>query len=221
MTEESGQDLIAALTEDLTPTSPIPPLRKVVAGVLLLWLAIAVVLLLVLGVRPEIVQALSTPFASGGIFAGLCAAGLGGLIAALALSVPGREATVRAGFAIAGVGLAYAAGVGTFLFVQSPAITWTGSFGADFQCLAVAVIVALVPALGVIAFSARAQVFRPMALVLAAAVGTAALGAVTSQAHCPTEDARHLMLGHILAPGFGALVLSLPLLVALRRSSRA
>jgi len=221
MSDEPAQELIDTLTSDLAPVEPIPSLRRVAGGVIALWLVVAAIGLLLMGVRPDLLAALSSPFGPGGIFAGLAAAGVGGLVAALALSVPGRESTARAGFVLASVGLAYAAGVGTFLFSQSPSLTTTTDWTADLRCLGISCAVGLLPAVGVVLFSARAQVFRPLALVVAAAAGAAALGAVTAQANCPANDARHLMLGHILAPGVGALVLSLPLLVALRRSRRS
>ncbi len=67
----------------------------------------------------------------------------------------------------------------------------------------------------------RAAPYRPIVLVLAAAAGTAALGAITAEASCPHPEMRHLLVAHALAPVVGVLLLTLPLLVALRRVGRS
>jgi hypothetical protein len=73
----------------------------------------------------------------------------------------------------------------------------------------------------VVWFAGRAAPFRPVVLVLAAAAGTAALGAITAQASCHHWEMRHLLVGHALAPAVGVLLLTLPLLVALKRLGRS
>ena len=170
-----------------------------------------------LGLRPDLTEVLQQPFGPGGVFFGLGLAGLGGLVAAVAMSVPGRESLARAGLLTSLFGMAVAAGLGTLLILRSPLIEAGTSLGTDLNCLTIACAVALLPSLGIMAFAGRAAPLRPLVLVLAAAAGTAALGAVTAQASCPSLDPGHLMLGHILAPAVGALVLAVPLLVALRR----
>ncbi len=221
MSDESATELILELARDLEPVRPLPRLRSVVAGLVGVWLAVAIVGISLKGLRSDLPEMLLAPLGPGGVFAGLAVAGLGGLVAALAMSVPGRERAARAGIVSALAGMAAAAGVGTLLFVQSPIVEMHASAATDLTCLAIACAVAFVPALGVVWFVGRAAPFRPLVLVLAAAAGTAALGAVAAQASCPYSDVRHLMVGHLLAPGVGALLLSLPLLVALRRSSRS
>ena len=220
MSDQSANDLIHALADDLEPVRPIPRLRTLLAGLAATWVVVAGIAIAVKGLRDDWLELALTPFGTGGLFLGLGVLGVGGLVAAIALSIPGREAAAKLGVGAALVGLAYAAGVGTVLFVQSPIVEWTGNPRGDLTCLGIALAVGLVPGLGIAAFAGRAAAFRPLVLALAAAAGTAALGAAAAQAMCPSEDLRHLMLGHLFAPGVGALVLTLPLLVALRRGAR-
>ena len=219
--DPGSDDLIRELVSDLEPVKPIPSVRAAVAGVVGVWLAVAAIGVGIKGLRPDGLDALTASLGPGGIFAGLGLMGIGGVVASVALAVPGREQTARAGLLLAGLGLAISAGVGTFLFVQSPLAGMQGDGSTHLSCLLMACTVALLPALGVTWFAGRAAPFRPIVLVIAAGAGTAALGAVTAQAICPYDGLRHLMLGHLMAPGVGALLLSLPLLVALRRGERS
>jgi len=219
VSEERSLELIEELTRDLSPVRPIPPLRGVVATLLGLWLGIAIVGVAVLGLRPDLGEVFSSQRGALAVFAGLVLAGGGGLVGALAMGVPGRETLARGAFAAGALGMVLAAGVGTLLFLNSPAASLGTPYAVDLHCLAVACAVALLPAAGVIWFAGRAAPHRPLVLVLAAAAGTAALGAVTAQASCP-GDYRHLLMGHVLAPAVGTLVLSLPLLIALKRIAR-
>ena len=220
MSDQSANDLIHALAEDLEPVRPIPRLRTLLAGLAVTWLVVVGLAIVVRGLRDDWLEMALTPFGTGGLFIGLGVLGVGGLTAALALGIPGREATARLGIGAALAGLAYAAGVGTVLFIESPVVEWAGNLRGDLTCLGTALAVGLVPGLGIASFAGRAAAFRPLVLALAAAAGTAALGAAAAQAMCPSDDIGHLVLGHLLAPGLGALILTLPLLVALRRGAR-
>ncbi|MDJ0785637.1 MAG: NrsF family protein [Myxococcota bacterium] len=213
-------DLIGDLADDLEPVTPIPRLRTVVGGLLLLWAAVAGLGIAMRGLRPDFLEMLLHVRGTALIFTGLGVAGLGGLLASLALGVPGREGAVRSGFVVAGIGMALAAGVGTLLFLQNPVFDSPVPLRADLDCLIVSLSVALLPALGISVFGARTVPHRPLVLVLAAAAAMAAMGGATAQATCPADDPRHLMLGHVLAPAVGALVLTFPLLFALRRARR-
>jgi hypothetical protein len=121
---------------------------------------------------------------------------------------------------VGGLAFAAAAGVGTLLLAASPASGVDAPTRADLGCLLNACAVAVLPSFGVIWFAGRTAPHRPLVLVLAAAAGTAALGAATAQTVCAVADARHLLVGHVLGPAAGALVLTLPLLFALRRTTR-
>jgi hypothetical protein len=215
------EELIRELARDLDPVRPIPRIRTVMVGVIVLWLAVAAIGLTVLGLRPDLAEATIGAWGVAAVFAGLGLAGLGGVVAALAMGVPGREVLARAALAAAILGMAAAAAVGTVLVAITPVDHAPSSFTADLGCLSVAMLVGLLPAVGVVWFAGRAAPFRPVVLVLAAAAGTAALGAIAAQASCPHSDMRHLMVAHALAPAVGALLLTLPLLVALKRFGRS
>ncbi len=222
MSEPRSLDLIRELARDLEPVRPIAPLRRALAGVVLVWLAAAATALAAAGVQPQLFAGLSAKPGVAAVLAGLAVAGLGGLVASLALAVPGREDAARRGLAIGAAGLAVAAGVGMLLFSTSPgadAASWAG--GRDhLACLVFATAVGALPAAGVVLFAARAAAARPLVLVLAAAAGAAALGAVAAKVSCARVDYAHLVVGHVLAPVVAALALALPLLFALRRLHR-
>jgi MFS family permease len=221
MSERETRALIRDLAGDLTPVQPLPRLRLLAAAVLLLWLAIGVVGVALQGLAPTFWRTLAMPISAGGIFAGLLVAGVGGVLATLALAIPGRDRLARGAFALGGAGIAIAAGVGIALLARSPLAEWRWPAGHDLPCLAVALAIGLAPALALGWLAGRAAPFRPLAIALAAATGAAALGVSVAQATCPADDAMHLMLGHVLVPAVGALVLTLPLLVAIRRAERA
>jgi len=139
----------------------------------------------------------------------------------LGLKQMSSPVTARRGILWAGAGMVLAAGAGSLLFLESPIPWHGGGWSADLDCLTVAVAVGVLPAVGIVAFAGRAAPFRPFVLVVAAAASAAALGTVAAQASCPMADLRHLLVGHVLAPAAGALVLSTPLLVVLRRIGRS
>jgi len=215
-------ELIRELARDLEPVRPIAPLRRALAGVVLVWAAAAAAAIAAAGVQPQLFAGLYAAPGVAAVLTGLAVAGLGGLVASLALAVPGREDVAQGGLAIGAAGLAVAAGVGTLLFATSPAAaasSWAS--GSDhLACLVFATAVGVLPAAGVVVFAARAAAARPLVLVLAAAAGAAALGAVAAKASCARADYAHLVVGHVLAPVIAALALALPLLFALRRLQR-
>ncbi|MCP5057187.1 MAG: DUF1109 domain-containing protein [bacterium] len=218
--DDGSEELIRVLARGLEPVQPLPPLRFVVGGLLGLWGLVAAVGVVVFGSRPDLAEAWLGQGGVAFVFAGLGLAGIAGLVAAVALGVPGRERLVSWMVLTAGAGMVLAAAGGSLLFLESPMPWRGGGWSADLNCLAVAVAVGILPALGVVAFAGRAAPFRPLVLVVAAAASAAALGTVVAQASCPMADLRHLLMGHVLAPAAGALVLSTPLLIALRRIGR-
>lgn len=220
MSPDDTRDLIGALADDLTPVRPIASLRAVGMAIVVAWLAVAGVGVAVLGLRPDWIDVFLMPSGIAVIFGSLGLAGLGGIVAALATAVPGREALARVGLGVGLLGLALSAGLASMMVAQHPPAQWSGLGSSELRCLAVACAIGLLPALGVVAFVGRAAAFRPLAAVLGAAAGTAALGAVAAEASCPTSDPVHMLLGHVLGPVAGVLVLTLPLLFALRRLSR-
>lgn len=219
MSEARTEELIHELAEDLRPVRPIPRLRSVLSAVLALWALVAIPGLLWRGLQPGFLESLLDGRGPGLVFLALAVAGIGGVIAAMALGVPGREVLARMGLGLGVLGLALAAGIGTVVLASGHAIDHWLAHG-DLVCLAFACGAALLPAVGVVWFLGRAAPHRPygpLIAVVAAAAGMAALGAAGAQASCPYSDPRHLMIGHVLAPAVGALLLTLPLLAALRR----
>jgi hypothetical protein len=221
MSADPTRDLIRELVRDAAPVQPLPRMRFVAASVLLLWLALGVIGVALKGLAPTFWETLAMPVSAGGIFAALFVAGVGGVIAALALAVPGRESLARAGFAVGAGGVLLAAGVGIALLMRSPLVEWRTPDLHDVVCLALALAVGLAPALALGWFAGRAAPFRPLVIALAAGAGAAALGGSVAQATCPASDPWHLLFGHVLVPAAGAFVLTLPLLVAIRRSERS
>jgi hypothetical protein len=221
MSERETRELIRDLAGDLAPVRPLPRVRFVAAAVLLLWLAIGVVGIALKGLAPTFWETLAMPISAGGIFAGLLVAGIGGVLAALALAIPGRERLARGALALGGAGLAIAAGVGALLLARSPLAAWRLPAGHDLPCLVTALAIGLVPALALGWFAGRAAPLRPLAIALAAATGAAALGGSVAQATCPADDPMHFMLGHVIVPAVGAFALALPLLIAIRRAERS
>lgn len=79
---------------------------------------------------------------------------------------------------------------------------------------------AFLPASAAIVYVGRAAVYRPLVAAVAAAGGTSALGAVLAEASCPLSTPLHLLLGHVTAPAVAVVLLTIPLLVVLRRMRR-
>jgi hypothetical protein len=215
VSDERSRGLIDELVRDLAPVRRIPRLRAVAAVVAALWLLWALLVLVASGARPGWTALVAGP-GPAAVAAGLTAAGLGALIAALARSVPGREGTAAAATTAAGAGLCVALAAALLQAVAGPAAAEPAPLAADAGCQVRALLVALAPAGAVAWFSGRALAHGPLAVALAAATGAAALGGVAALSGCPWADPRHLLTGHGFAPVLGAALLTLPVLIALR-----
>jgi len=79
---------------------------------------------------------------------------------------------------------------------------------------------AFLPASAAVAYAGSAAPHRPLVAAVAAAAGTAALGAVLAEASCPLSTPVHLPLGHVTAPAAAVVLLTIPLLIVLRRMRR-
>jgi hypothetical protein len=221
MSQKNVLQVIHELSGDLTPVRPLPRLRSAASGVAVLWLAVAVFALASRGLRPDLLQALGSGRAFLVIVVGLGLVGIGGVVAALAVSVPGRGTAVRVGLGFGLAGVLLASGVGAVLVVREAGTgPWACPTGSDLACFAVACLLALPPALGVLAFVSRGSPFRPLLAVLTATTAAVALGATLVQLTCPGTSPRHVIFGHALAPFVGALLLTLPFHAALKRVTR-
>jgi len=214
------RDLVRELASDLTPVKPLPRLRFVALAVLLAWLAIAALSIVIKGLAPTFFTTLAQPLSAGGIFACLLLGGLGGALGALALAIPGRERLARGGLALCAAGGGLAVAIGLAIALRGEPGAWRLPSAGDLRCLLIALFAGIVPALALAWFGGRAAPFRPLGVALVAAAGAAALGGAVAQATCAGAAPMHLLHGHALAPALGALVLVLPLLVAIRASER-
>jgi hypothetical protein len=218
MSSENTTQLIGKLAENLAPVRRIPRLRQAVLGVIVLWLVVGALALALRGVRPDLLEVLAPGSAFVVILIGLALVASGGVLAAMATSVPGREGAARVSLALGLGGVVLAGGVGAILVLREAGPMPTSCpFANDVACFAVCCLLALPPALAVLTFVSRGAPYRPLLAVLAATTGAVALGAMLVHVSCPATSARHLILGHALAPLVGALLLTLPFRAALKR----
>ena len=150
------------------------------------------------------------------VLAGLATTAAGGILAALAGAVPGREGEARLGRRILGVGLLLAAGGVLWGVGRADALEPALPIASSLRCGGRAAALGLVPALVVCVFLARAFERRPLLGAACAALGALGLGAVAAHASCSGGGPLHLMIGHWLTPFGAALVLALPLSLLVR-----
>lgn len=213
-------ELIRALSEDLSPVRPIPRLRTMGLVVLGIWLAVSLIGAVWIGIRPDYADVLLMDTGLLAVFVSLGVSGVGGVMAALASAIPGRDAAARAGFFVGAAGLGGAAAVAFLLILNRPENVGAAPFTTHMVCLISACVAASVPSVAALWFAGRAAAMRPVFIVIAAAAGSASLSTIATMTHCSHEDPVHLFLGHVLAPVLGAIVLVAPLLLALRKFTR-
>lgn len=213
--------LTERLSRDLEPVRRIPRLRTVLAGVVALaGLAAAWALQHSGGLRSDLVAITSQHPGFAVIGLGLAAMGLGGLVSAVAASVPGREALARFGavLLVGGAGVGLVAAPGWILLYSAGISSWPGA--GELMCLRGAMWVALLPSAAVVAFVFWAAPRRPVWAGILGVTGAVALGAIAMHASCPDDGAAHWIMGHAMAPVVGAALAVLPL-IALARWRRA
>jgi len=209
--------LAEGLSREVEPVRRIPRLRSVLGGVVALaGVAAGWTLLRSGGVRSDLVAILSQYPGFAAIGVGLVAMGVGGSIAAVAASVPGRDALERFGMALLVVGafVGFLAAPGWILLHSAGVSLWPGR--DEFMCLQGAIWVALLPCVAVLGFVFWAAPRRPVWAGLFGVAGAVALGAITMHASCPNDGAAHWIMGHALAPLMGALAAVLPLVLLSR-----
>lgn len=211
------RDFLRELARDVSPVERIAPLRTAAARVLGLWLAVSLAAVVARGVTANLSDPERMLGGFGAVLAGLALVGLGGVCAALASAVPGREGVARAGAGVLLVGWLVALGLGGHLLRGDPSSAGPAPLASDVACLTFATIVSLLPAAGALAWVVRAAPPRPGATLAVVGVGCVALGAFTTQLGCPNLALRHLLVAHALAPVLGAALLWLPLWWGFRR----
>ena len=132
----------------------------------------------------------------------------GALAFALAGCVPGRDRALRGGAwaGIAGAALTALAGV-WLLASGAPGSAEPGLAAGAALCTLGALWPALWPALGLAWFAARGAPHRPGRFLLAGAVAVLGFGTLPGHLVCPESAALHTLLGHLLAPVSGGLLI--------------
>jgi len=215
---EETRAFVRELARDLTPVERIARLRTAALSVLAAWGALAAALLSAKGLSPSLSDGARLAGGFGAVLSGLALSGGGGLLAALALAVPGRVGAVRLGGAAGALGLLAALGLGGWLLAADPvARAAAPTLGSDAACLSVALVLALLPAAVALRYVARAAPLRPLPTLFGVGFGCVALGALAAQAGCADPALRHLLVSHAAAPVLGAALLLVPLRLGLRR----
>jgi hypothetical protein len=224
MTERTDE-LIRELSHGLHPVRRIPPLRRV--GALVAGLAGALVLAQFaydLATGAHVVKSgFGAVDAQTLVAHVLLAAGALGF--ALGASVPGREVLARVGAIAVGLALVAIAGIGCERLLQWPGLAslapdWVR---ATFACGAGSIAPALLPALVLSRFSARAAPRHAARVLVVGAAAPIAILTWPGILGCGYPDELHHVTAHLLAPALGALVLALlvlPVVLAARRSVR-
>ncbi len=214
--ESETEEFVALLARVLVPVRRIPPLRVVVAVLSLLALFLAGIATVLLGPRGSVLGSL--PLVGG--LAGFFMFGVGGLVAALGASVPGREDLSRLG--LGGVALALAIWAASSI----AALRGGGMVGpfdsiwvsATFTCLGLATGIGFIPAVALLAFVIGAFPYRPALAGGLGAAAMAAFGAGAVHLTCAHEGVFHVTLGHVVGPLAGGALVGAALVVFRRRS---
>ncbi len=222
MSDDETQAFARALARDLAPVRRIPRLRVGLLRILGLWLAGSTAIVAMRGLAQALIHPDAMVGGFGAILFGSFLIAVGGIVAALASGVPGREATARTAAVVAAVGLIVSVVVGYVLLSLSPEAVAPmpgkeSHLGTDLACLGIAGLVAFLPGVGALIYLGQTVPQRPWLSSAAVALGTFALGTVVAQGTCDATDLRHLMVAHALAPALGALVLGPLVFLVFRR----
>ncbi len=209
--------LIRELARDLRPVRVIAPLRAWTAGVALLGAACAAAAVVWLGPNPALDRLLVSYPAFAAIGLGLVLLTVGGIVAGLAASVPGREGLARIAGSVALLGALVAVGLGSGLALTGPeAAVPLAPLSMAGRCLGRALVLGTPAAALALIFVLRAHAAHTARAVAAASAGAVALGALVSHLTCGQVDVLHLIVGHALPPVAGALLI-VPVLGLVRR----
>jgi hypothetical protein len=213
------EELVRSLSRDLRPVRRLPALGSAAIAIA----ALAAVLVAVqIGFGLGAGLALVKPgFGSADLQTILAHALLaaGALAFALGACVPGRERLARIG--TVGIALA-AAALGLVALERVVAFSGTLADGwlvQTFACGLGAIVPAVIPALLLAAFAARAAPHRVAPALAFAAAASVAMLTLPGILRCDFPDELHHVVGHLLAPVIGAvalLVLTLPTYFSVR-----
>ncbi len=208
MRSQTTEQLVVELARHVSPVRPVRRLRVVFAEILVTASVVAAAVVALRGVATPFLGSPGMRPVFAGLAAGLSLLGAGATVAALAQSIPGREAATRAGLLAAGLGILLVGVVVLLMRSAFPGPPMAVPLSADLGCLLWAAGVGIVPAFAALWFIARAAPHRPGFAVFVAAVGAVALGSLATQLSCPYVGLRHLIVGHVLAPLSGGVVVA-------------
>ena len=222
MKTTSTDELISSLARGIRPVRPVARLGWQVAGVSAFAAVLSVALVMLLGMRRDELGAGagSAPFLWMSL--GLALLGLGGVVAALASSRPGRERLERYAVTIGFLALALCASAAGLVLVGGTPSRGDPGWGGvrELPCALFALTLAIPPALIVIRLAASAAPLRPRRTALWAGWGATALGSLAAHLTCRTPGAWHVVLTHAAIPVLGGLLLIAALSALLRRWRR-
>jgi len=183
-------------------------LGTLIAGLSVLWLG---------GIREDISRAMSCSVRFDAVGVGLLGMALGGVIAALAQVVPGRECLARRAFCTLLISSFVAVGLGslTYLFFEAPSQS-TPVVGC-LHCLATSLALAVAPLVVLVILVRRCNLRHSPMVALCSATGGVAFGAFIVHVSCGMDSFPHVLIGHALAPFIGALLFAPALVFVLRR----
>jgi hypothetical protein len=193
------------------PVRPIVRLRVAVVWVGVLWSAgvMVGVWLELLSWRP--VDALLDSPVSLIVGLGLLATAAGGVIAALASAIPGRESASRHARAAATLGAAVTLGAGLGALTAAASAPPAGLLAGSAGCLARGFGIGLLPVLAACLYVGRGFAPHPRVSLAWGAAGAVGLGSFAVHASCAMTGAHHVFLGHCLGPLFAGALLAVPL----------
>jgi hypothetical protein len=208
------------LARDVVPVRPVARLRTVAVVGVFAWAA-AVALNGLAGARWLEASGWSPTHIIA--FAGLLVAGLAGLVAGLASAIPGREDAAQRGRSAVAWALLAASAAG-FWAVIATAGAATPTLGAWVEgvvaCFLRGLGLGLAPLLIAGVFVVRGACTQPRSAVALALAGSVGLGALAVHATCSMTHPLHVLFSHSLAPIIAALLLVLPLSLAVQGWNR-
>jgi len=150
----------------------------------------------------------------------------GALAFALGACVPGRGRLARTGMLAATAALVPVVWIGCARLAAwpGPAALAPGWLGSVFACSLGAIVPAVLPALLLAHFASRAAPRHSALVLLAGAAASLGLLTLPGVLCCAYPDELHHVLGHLLTPALGALILALvalPLFLTSRPSQQA
>ncbi len=218
MTDTPTEELVELLVGESKPVRRMPSLRRSAGIILALGSAAGLLFVLPHGLRADLLEVVAAGGQFSAVGIGLAVVALGGIVAALAMVIPGREATVRAAFAAIALGTLVAVGIGgTFSLLgdlgslPDKLAEETGKLSGSFPCFSISIVISIAPLAILAVFAGRGVMRHPFALASCAALGGVGFGAFVVHLCCGVDGILHMLLGHALAPFLGVLLLS-PLL---------